>query len=328
MIYDCFSFFNELDILELRLKTLYKIVDRFVISESRYSHSGQKKNLIFKQNRSRFAPFLDKIIYIVSSDPDNPDRATSDIAYRWELENVQRNATIQHIVGMLADTDILLISDLDEIPSPVAIGKAIRKQRPVRLLQKIYYYYLNYRCCTTPYWTRGTVVLSVKDFKDERTYTDIERGVALVPSVNAGPTATKVRVLRNIAKIRNGGWHFSYMGGINYVLAKLNSIVEGCQANADEAYVRHCIETGNDPYDRGEWYFGEKVDGSFPPAVKDYPDMIFNVTPDYLRHVRLKRILAYLKGAVRPLAWKIIPHPLAVWLSRRINAHDADSPRQ
>ena len=321
MIYDCVSFFNELDLLELRLKTLSGVVDRFVISESRYSHSGKKKRLLFKDNQSRFTTFLDKIIYIVSPDPEDPDRAASDVAYRWELENIQRNATIQHISNTITDDDILIISDLDEIPSPTAITASVKKQRPVRLLQKLYYYYLNYRCCTTPYWQRGTVVLSVKDFKNEQTYANIESGVALVPTVNIGPTATKVRFLQNIPKVKNGGWHFSYMGGIQCILTKLHSIVEGDQSNADESYVRHCIETGNDPYDRGEWYFAEKLDDSFPSSVCDYPEMIFPVTPEYLRRVRLKRFLAYLKGAIRPLAWKIIPHPLALWLSKRINTH-------
>ena len=321
MIYDCFSFFNELDLLELRLKTLFDVVDRFVISESRYAHSGKKKELLFKENQSRFTPYLGKIPYIVSPDPEDPDRAISDVAYRWELENTQRNATIQHIANALTDEDILIVSDLDEIPSPEAIRKAVKQQRPVRLLQKLYYYYLNFRCCTTPYWNRGTVVLPVKSFRNEHTYTNIEQGIALVPSVNIGPTATKVRFLQNIPKIKNGGWHFSYMGGIQYILTKLHSIADGLHDKTDESYVRHCIETGNDPYDRGEWYFAEKLDDSFPSSVCDYPEMIFPVTPDYLSRVRLKRLLAYLKGAVRPLAWKIIPHPLALWLSKRINAH-------
>ena len=321
MIYDCFSFFNELDLLELRLKTLSGVVDRFVISESRYSHSGKKKCLLFKENQSRFTPFLDKIIYIVSPDPEDPDRAASDVAYRWELENIQRNATIQHIRNIITDADILIVSDLDEIPSPAAIRLAIKKHKPVRLLQKLYYYYLNYRCCTTPYWQRGTVVLPVGCFKDEQTYTNIEHGIALVPSVNIGPTATKVRFLQNIPKIKHGGWHFSYMGGVQYILTKLRSIADGLHDKTDESYVRHCIETGNDPYDRGEWYFAEKLDDSFPPAVNGYPEMIFQTTPEYLRRVRLKRLLAYFKGAVRPLAWKIIPHPLALWLSKQINAH-------
>ncbi|MBQ3344519.1 MAG: hypothetical protein IJG84_21650 [Kiritimatiellae bacterium] len=321
MIYDCFSFFNELDILELRLKTLFDVVDRFVISESRYSHSGKKKRLLFKENQSRFTPYLAKIIYIVSPDPKEPDRAISDIAYRWELENIQRNATIQHIAQTLSDEDILIVSDLDEIPSPEAIRRAVKQHRPVRLLQKLYYYYLNLRCCTTPYWSSGTVVLPVKCFNNEHTYAKIRQGIALVPSVNIGSTATKVRFLQNIPKIRNGGWHFSYMGGIQYILTKLHSIADGLHDKADESYVRHCIETGNDPYDRGEWYFAEKLDDSFPSSVSDYPEMIFPVTPEYLRRVRLKRFLAYLKGAIRPLAWKIIPHPLALWLSKRINTH-------
>jgi beta-1,4-mannosyl-glycoprotein beta-1,4-N-acetylglucosaminyltransferase len=321
MIYDCFTLFNELDILELRLKTLSAVVDFFVISESNYSHSGKKKPLFFSENRARFTPFLDKIIYIISPDPEEPERAAHDISYRWTLENIQRNATVRHISDRLSDDDLLIISDLDEIPSPSAIREASRILQPVRLRQKLYYYYLNFRCCTTPYWLRGTVILPAKSFNDELSYVNIERGDALVPAVNEGPTATKVRFLQDILLVKNGGWHFSYMGGIRSIMTKLRSIADGLHDSADESYVRHCIDTGNDPYDRGEWYFAEKLNGSFPPAVADYPEMIFRVTPAYMHRVRFRRILAYSKGLVRPLAWKVLPHSFAFWLSRRINAH-------
>ena len=64
MIYDCFPFFNELDVLEIRLNVLYDIVDYFVITEADKTHTGRHKEYIFEQNKDRFAKFLDKIIYI------------------------------------------------------------------------------------------------------------------------------------------------------------------------------------------------------------------------------------------------------------------------
>lgn len=322
MIYDCFSFFNELDLLEIRLATLDRVVDRFVISESNFTHRGIPKPLYYKDNESRFAKFRSKIIHVVSPDPEDPERARSDVEYGWVCENRQRNATIRAIEKELRDDDILIVSDLDEIPDPQSVLKAAKCNRPVRLRQKLYCFFLNYRCCTTPYWYTGSVVLPYSVFRDPSTYRNLRKGPAFDSRENAAPSATKVRALLGIPLAPHGGWHFSYIGGIEKVVTKIQSIVDGREARfTDEARIRKCIETGNDPYDRGEWYFGEKVDRSFPSAVKDYSDMIFNVTPDYLRRVRLKRILAYLKGAVRPLAWKIIPHPLAVWLSRRINAH-------
>jgi hypothetical protein len=64
MVYDCFTFFNELDLLEIRLNTLDAVVDKFVIAEATRTHTGKHKDLVFKLNQSRFARFLDKIIYV------------------------------------------------------------------------------------------------------------------------------------------------------------------------------------------------------------------------------------------------------------------------
>jgi beta-1,4-mannosyl-glycoprotein beta-1,4-N-acetylglucosaminyltransferase len=63
-IFDCFTFFNELDLLEFRLKLLSDHVDQFVIAESNITHSGQPKPFHFEENKTRFAPWLDKIIYL------------------------------------------------------------------------------------------------------------------------------------------------------------------------------------------------------------------------------------------------------------------------
>ena len=95
MIYDCFSFFNELDLLEIRLETLDNVVDKFVLAESNYTHTGKPKPLYYKINKARFAKFNDKIIHVISPDPDDPERAKSDVEYGWVCENRQRNATIR-----------------------------------------------------------------------------------------------------------------------------------------------------------------------------------------------------------------------------------------
>jgi beta-1,4-mannosyl-glycoprotein beta-1,4-N-acetylglucosaminyltransferase len=65
MIYDCFTFFNELDLLEIRLETLNDVVDKFVLVEATKTFRGENKVLYFKDNQERFAKFLKKIIYIV-----------------------------------------------------------------------------------------------------------------------------------------------------------------------------------------------------------------------------------------------------------------------
>lgn len=64
MIYDCIPFFNELDILKLRMQILAPYVDRFVLEEASVTFSGEKKEMLFSKNREMFREFEDKIIYI------------------------------------------------------------------------------------------------------------------------------------------------------------------------------------------------------------------------------------------------------------------------
>ena len=316
MIYDCFSFFNELDILEIRLKTLDCIVDKFVLSESNYTHTGQRKPLYFKENESRFSQFKDKIIHVVSPDPEYPDKAKTDIKYSWLCENRQRNSTIISIENILKPDDILIVSDLDEIPNPAALKKAISLKQPVRLRQKMYYYYLNYRCCTSPFWNVGSVVLSYKTFKNPATYKKTVDSVAFNLSENARPTATKVRALYGIKMLNDGGWHFSYIGKIENIMLKTNSIADGNRLT-DAEFIEKCIKSGNDIYDRGEWFFAEKIDDSFPSTVVEFPEFIFPISDEYRRSVRLKRLFAYFKWIIRPLAWKLFPKKLASYLSHK-----------
>ena len=65
MIYDCFIFFDELDLLEIRLEEIYPVVDRFVLCEAPMTFSGKPKELVFQNNKERFAPYLDKIEHII-----------------------------------------------------------------------------------------------------------------------------------------------------------------------------------------------------------------------------------------------------------------------
>src|SRR5947208_2297917 len=114
MIYDCFTFFNELDLLEIRLNVLTEIVDRFVLVEAHQTHQGEHKPLYFAENRARFHRYNDKIIHVVV------DGFPPDAVSPWDRENHQRNCIARGLAGArLGDT--VLISDADEIPRPELI---------------------------------------------------------------------------------------------------------------------------------------------------------------------------------------------------------------
>ena len=117
MIYDCFPFFNELDVLDIRLHVLNDVVDKFVIVEASFTHTGNPKDFIFEQNKGRFADFADKIIHIkLTEKPDPPSCGIPD-ERKWFLENFQRNAIVQGL-SAAKPTDIIMVSDCDEIPDP------------------------------------------------------------------------------------------------------------------------------------------------------------------------------------------------------------------
>ena len=120
-IYDCFTFFNELELLDLRLKELYNHVDYFVLVEATLTHTGKPKELIFEKNKDKYSDYLDKIIYVKVN--DLPDY--NDFEGIWEPENFQRNCIVRGLTNA-EDSDVIMVSDIDEIPRPSAIPIGIK----------------------------------------------------------------------------------------------------------------------------------------------------------------------------------------------------------
>ena len=168
MVYDCIPFFNELDILNLRLHVLSDCVDRFIIEESTRTFSGEPKELCFEKNKKMFAPFLSRIDYVVVSDdvlcedglhvnpaaekyaPEIPDQP---LTHRRDY--FQKNHLMDHLKN-LKENDIILFGDLDEIPNPDTLKKVIASYDPSKvyhLAQRNFYVFLNMgksRCVSTP----------------------------------------------------------------------------------------------------------------------------------------------------------------------------------
>lgn len=106
---DCFTFYNEFDVLEIRLKELYDKVDHFVLVDANRTHSNKPKDFLFNKEDSRWQPYLDKIVAVRLDATPNEDR--------WAIENQQRNAIISGLVSLpLEWNDFVMVSDVDEIP--------------------------------------------------------------------------------------------------------------------------------------------------------------------------------------------------------------------
>ena len=167
---DCIIFFNELELLSYRLHILKNVVDYFVIVESTHTFSGKEKPLFFHENKDKFADFADKIIHIVVDDLPHKyphiDYKNFYSGEQWQNEIFQRNAISRGIEKLhLDDHDILIISDVDEIPDPITLYPIKHQETPIEihmLAMDFYYYNLNTKLYDT--WTEAKV-LSYKNTK-------------------------------------------------------------------------------------------------------------------------------------------------------------------
>lgn len=251
MIYDCFTFFNELDLLEIRLNTLDKVVDKFVLVEATKTFTNKDKSLYFKENRERFKQFEDKIIYIVVDDFPPFDNA-------WTYEFHQRNNIVKGLTNC-ADTDTVLISDLDEIPNPETVRKFANTPGVKVFKQKMYYYFVNNINIINPYWVNSaTRMLSYADFK------------------KTDSSAQKIRFAKGVL-LEKGGWHFSYLGGVQAILTKIESWAHqefNTSEYADAQNILQRIEHGQDLFyeKNGYRYAALPLSTEFPEYILQNKD--------------------------------------------------------
>ena len=150
-IYDCFQFFDEEMLLDLRLNVMNKYVDKFVITEATYMHSGKPKKLIFDINK--FSKFKDKIIYIVVDKPppnlfkitdkDDEDTKGNKLTLNgYKRDNFQRQMAKQAL-NNLEPEDWIIINDIDEIPNLKNVDLKKIKNKFVMFKQNIFFYKFN-----------------------------------------------------------------------------------------------------------------------------------------------------------------------------------------
>jgi beta-1,4-mannosyl-glycoprotein beta-1,4-N-acetylglucosaminyltransferase len=216
-IFDCFLFFNELELLEIRFNILDPYVDYFVIVESTQKFSGGEKPLYYKDNKERFKKWSHKIIHYIVSDTPNSDNdpncdqevlalanTSSNVPrgeIHWLREFYQKEMIKKALVGHAEDNDVCFISDIDEIWNPEIM---IDFQRNVvyKMRQKMYSYYLNNR--SNEKWA-GTYATLYKNIRNN--------------SINHLDTASKTAYVY----VNNGGWHFTSIGGVERVKEKIES---------------------------------------------------------------------------------------------------------
>jgi len=262
MIVDSCCFFNELDLLELRLSELDPVVDRFVIVESNRTHKGTLKPLHYAENAARFAAWHDKIVHIVCPLMDDGDGLPS-IRRR---EMTQRNAILQGVRDC-ADDDIILISDCDEIPRSHLVPTYLDDGIVATYLQTLYYYNLN-TSAPDRIWP-GTRVCRVADAR------------ALSPHVIRNGLAQPDNIYPLYRHISGGGWHYSYFGGTVAIHNKMTEFLHQelvTNENVTARAIAEKVAAGKDIWDRP--HEQEFVIG---PAT-DLPYAILRELPKWTKH--------------------------------------------
>jgi len=263
VIYDCFTFNDELDLLEIRLNILDGTVDRFVLVEADHTHQGDPKPLVFERNKARFAKFLDRIEHIRVLDlPDIEGSQAGKFGNRWILENFQRDAILRGLVACRPD-DIVLVSDLDEIPNPSAIRSYTSGIGALQ--QRFYYYFLNNRSVKEPFWSKARIC-RYSDLLDPGQNLRIHDAYRF--SGKGKPTYLRFCKGR---MIRDGGWHFTYCGGVEAIVAKKRAIVElqfKTEENMRPESIMKTVREGKDVLGRkGFTYRPVPLDPTFPAYI-------------------------------------------------------------
>ena len=271
MVYDCFQFFNELDILKLRLHVLGPIVDKFVISEATETFSGMKKPLYYEENKEVFAEFADKIIHVVVEDTPQGDTHARD--------TFQKNAVGRGLVEC-KDDDIIIFSDLDEIPNPVKVEEIIADCKDgivYHMAQRLFYCYLNMEEVS------GKLLSYAGDF-DEISHKQwigskmcsykLLREQNLTLGQLRFPERKKIGI-----RVENGGWHFGYMGGHGETDIR-KRVQDKVVSAAHQEYnkievlsdVADKIKDGQDIFGRDAKFVMRTIDKTYPEYLQKHQD--------------------------------------------------------
>lgn len=272
MIFDCVPFFNELDILKLRMEILDPYVDYFVLEESTVTFSGEDKKMIFAQNRQLFDKFKDKIRYVAVTDSPMSGVTTH------ERDKYQKNQLIRALSDCRSE-DIIIFSDVDEIPNPDTLLQVIEHfdaGKIYHLAQRMFYCFLNmeeisgnllsitgeFPGVEKKQWL-GTKVCSFGSLPPE--------GIVYLREVS--PTDPKS------VRVADGGWHFGYMGGDGErdVAKRIGIKVQAAahQEYNNNRYLNEAVDRllcGEDIFGRSAQFKRVEIDETYPVYLREHQE--------------------------------------------------------
>lgn len=282
-VFDCIRFFNELDLLEIRLNVLNEVVDYFLISECNYTISGKEKPLYYLENKDRFEKFNHKIIHHVLEDipesfDDYIEKKPFHTAYKEIDTNCgqpfykipiryQRDIFARDCVAYgldefnISPEDIVITSDADEIANPLIFEDLswFDRNNLYVCIQRSFFYSLN--CLSEENWYGSRIC--TWDYLRQR-------------------SIDQLRQMRNKSySIEQGGWHWSFFGGEDNFRSKISSYGD-YHLNVPEITdnISEKIKKGLDPLNRKE--FNTVV----VPVDESYPQYILDNQKNYSNYIK------------------------------------------
>ena len=253
-IYDCFQYFNEDHMVDLRLNILNEHVDYFVISESTKTHQGENKKLNF--NINNFKKYKHKIIYKIAEFDKKKDFINHE-GGESEIEKHQRNNILNGLTNA-NDDDLIILSDSDEIPDMKKIHQIKPDKKFTAFSQKMFMYKLNLQNMNESNWIGSKVCLKkylpkpqkLRDMKFKKfPFWRLDK--------------------RNL-QIIYGGWHFSFLQTPQNISEKIKSYSHGefnTKENSNMENIKKRIKENKDIFDRGFELKKIEIDDTFPDYI-------------------------------------------------------------
>lgn len=255
MIIDCFPFFDELDLLEIRLNELKDVVDMFVLTESTKTFTGIHKPLYFKENKDRFKEFN-----IVNTTYFPREKYLPTV-----FEKHQKQYNLTYVFdNIFTPGDVVIQGDVDEIPKASVVKEIIKDKdwKSVRLRMPLFYYYLNCRELPTKrIWKNSRLLRPTGWFE-----------------YNAKQDDKTDKI------IWNSGWHFSFLGNVQKKLEAWGHANEYNKPpyNTPE-HIKKCMEQGLDLVMRtGK----RKIDFEFVDDLNYLPQYVLDNLDRFSKYIK------------------------------------------
>jgi len=255
---DCFMYYDEDLILDIRLNVLNKYVDKFIISEATRDHAGNKKKLNF--DIKNYSKFKDKIIYIVEENlPKSVPEFKKNWSSDWHRENFHRNS-LEKGYRNFHDEDLIMISDSDEIPNPNKISLFNKKNMYGCFIQKNFSIKLNLLNTTNSLWP-GTKICVKKFLKSPQWLRNLK---------TKNYPFWKFYKPKNVQLIKDGGWHFSFLKKPEDISKKIKAYAHqelNKEQFTDINLINNRVKLGKDIFDRDYSYHKIKLGDDFPEYI-------------------------------------------------------------